>query len=100
MSFAKQEARRQYYDSFRWRSLAVSRYVDELLAEWRSMTSGRIRGGFVAVVDRVGGPPARFDAALNAPAPPRSARRLNDGEDYEDWRTGEPMLDGMTHPGL
>ena len=35
-----------------------------------------------------------------APRPNGTAPRLNFGEDYEDWRTGEPMLDGMHHPGL
>jgi hypothetical protein len=63
---------RRYYDSFPWRALAVSRFVDDLLA------SGKLR------------------PTVPAPRP----RRLTDADEYEHPRTGEAMLGDLPHPGL
>ena len=72
-SIAKAEAAlRRYHDSFVWRSLAVERFVNELIA------SGRIL----------------------EPKFPAPNRRGDEAFEFEDPRTGEALLDGLVHPGL
>jgi hypothetical protein len=71
-SIEKAEAALQlYYQSFPCRSAAVQREAERMIRELRA-----------------------------SPQPNGTAPRLNDGEEYEHPRTGEAMLDGMTHPGL
>jgi hypothetical protein len=71
-TIAREAELRRFHESFAWRSLAVSRAVDDMIAAWRT------------------NPPPR-----NGPAP-----RLNDGEDYELERfPGETRRDGMRSPG-
>jgi hypothetical protein len=75
-TIAKRERElREYHDSFRWRSFAVKRYVDEMIAAWRK----------------------------NPPRPPRPGPRLNNGETYAQHR-GDieigALRDGMEDPGL
>jgi hypothetical protein len=69
----KQEAELvEYYASFPWRSLAINRLVEDMIARWRA----------------------------NPPGPPRPGPRLNDGEDYTLQRfPGETFRNGMRSPG-
>jgi hypothetical protein len=64
---------RQFHDSFRWRSFAVAQLVDEWIA------TGKLR---------------------RQPEYPAPHRRRDESGEYEHPATGEPMLDGLPHPGL
>jgi hypothetical protein len=95
---SKQEAAlRAFHNSFGERTRNVMAYVDELIEQWRSMKSGRIRGGYVGVVDRVGPPVSFKSPPPSLLAPPR----LNDGEDYQlEQYPGETFRDGQQSPGV